>query len=102
MEKLENAVEKYFKKQAEKNGYLCYKYTAPSTNGVPDRIIIGHDEVAFVELKRPGEKPRPLQLEIIKNMRAHGAKVFVADTKEKVDQIFIELSTPKKGGTNLC
>ena len=83
----EGAIEKYLYYQAKKHDILCYKFTAPSTAGVPDRILIGNNKTVFVELKRPGGKPRKLQIAIHTKMRDHGAIVFVADTKKLVDDI---------------
>ena len=39
MGKPESTVEKYLKKEANKLGFLCFKFTS-GNNGVPDRIII--------------------------------------------------------------
>lgn len=87
MKQIENDVETYLYNQAKKHNILCYKFTAPSTTGVPDRILIGNGKTVFLELKRPGEKPRKLQIAIHKRMREHGATVFVADTKPLVDEV---------------
>ena len=87
MKPIENDVETYLYKQAKKHDILCYKFTAPSTRGVPDRILIGNGKTIFLELKRPGEKPRKLQVAIHKKMQEHGATVFVADTKELVKDV---------------
>lgn len=87
MKQIENDVETYLYNQAKKHDILCYKFTAPSTAGVPDRILIGNNKTVFVELKKPGAKPRKLQVAIHKIMREHGAIVFVADTKSLVDDI---------------
>lgn len=87
MNQIENDVETYLYTQAKKHNILCYKFTAPSTRGVPDRILIGNGKTIFLELKRPGEKPRKLQFAIHKRMREHGATVFVADTKELVNDV---------------
>lgn len=88
---LEKEVEAYLKKVANKNGFLCYKFTCPSTAGVPDRILMGYGRCFFVELKAPGCKPRDLQKHRITDMREHGMEVYVIDTKEKVDMLFANL-----------
>lgn len=87
MKPIENDIETYLYEQAKKHDILCYKFIAPSTRGVPDRILIGNGKTIFLELKRPGEKPRKLQFAIHKRMREHGATVFVADTKELVNDV---------------
>ncbi|MBO5435365.1 VRR-NUC domain-containing protein [bacterium] len=80
---IENAVETHLLKQSRLKNYLCYKFVSPSNNGVPDRILIGHGLVVFVETKRPKGTPRKLQEKVIEKMRQHGAHVFVINNKEK-------------------
>ena len=87
----EAVVERYFKKRCEAEGFLCYKFTSPGTDGVPDRVIIGHGLTLFVELKAPGEKPRKLQVHTFEEMRKHGARVYVIDTKEGVNEFLSDL-----------
>lgn len=86
--RIENDVETYLKKQAEKNGYLCYKFVSPGHNGVPDRLIIGHGRTFFVETKAPNGTPRKLQQKVIEKMRNNGADVYIINTKAKVDELF--------------
>lgn len=87
----ESEIETFLRKQAKLHDYLCYKFTSPANDGVPDRILIGHGKTLFVETKAPGEKPRKLQERVIQRMKNHGATVFVIDTKEKVTQLFNEI-----------
>ena len=47
----ESALESYFQEQAEKHGFLQYKFLSGVT-GVPDRIIIGNGVTAFVESQK--------------------------------------------------
>lgn len=84
----ENAVENHLIKKAKQNQYLCYKFLAGGNSGVPDRILIGHGNVIFVETKAPGKIPRKKQVEVHRQMRKHGATVYVLDTVEKVDAFF--------------
>lgn len=89
----EAKIENYLLSECNKRNYMCLKFVSPSTAGVPDRLIIaknletGKRLVCFVETKAPGEKPRKLQLSVIAQMKEKGADVFVADTREIVDQI---------------
>jgi hypothetical protein len=101
----EGIVEKYFLKRSTALGFMCLKFTAPGTAGVPDRIIIRDGRTVFVELKAPGEGPRRLQREVIKDLRSHGALVYLADTKELVDELLTELAAgrtpdPAKAGSS--
>lgn len=70
-------------------GGLCWKWTSPSTVGVPDRIcVLPGGRVAFVEVKRPGGKLSAMQQRIIGLMRRLGAEVHVLESKEAVDEVF--------------
>ncbi|KIA72683.1 hypothetical protein ANMWB30_24510 [Arthrobacter sp. MWB30] len=89
---LESVVEKYLLTQCKRQQFLCYKFRSPTNNGVPDRLIIGHGKVVFVELKRPGETLDPLQVEVIAEMRAYSADVRVIDTLEDIDALLAELN----------
>lgn len=91
----ERDVENYLIKKCKEYNILCFKFTSPSNAGVPDRILIGYGYTLFIELKRPGEMPRPLQLEIHKKMRNHGAYVFVIDNKNDIDAIIHHIITKR-------
>lgn len=45
--------------------------------------------IAFVELKRPGAKPRPLQIRRAEQFRRLGFQVEVIDRKEQIPE-FVE------------
>ena len=63
--------------------------------GDPDRIILLEGgKVLFVELKRPGEKPRPLQLARHKLLRDLGFKVYVLDDERQIGGFLDEIRTP--------
>lgn len=94
--KPEGEIESYLVNQSEKRGILCYKFVSPGNRGVPDRILIGNGKTVFVELKAPGEEPRPLQEYVIKKMKKAGADVRVADTKELVNVILDDIMKKKK------
>lgn len=91
MGKPEAEVEGYLVRQVTSAGGICYKFTSPTTNGVPDRVIIAYGHVVFVECKRPGAHTRKLQDNVIRRMRAHGADVRVADTRDLVDEIVSDI-----------
>lgn len=58
----EKEIEKRLVQEVRKRGGLCWKFTSPGTDGVPDRIVLmPGGKFAFVELKAPGKKMRPLQ-----------------------------------------
>jgi hypothetical protein len=44
-------------------GGIALKFMSPSFDGMPDRLLLfPGGRLAFVEVKAPGEKPRPLQM----------------------------------------
>lgn len=58
----EKVIEQKLVAEVKKAGGICPKWAAPGFDGVPDRIaMFPGGKIAFVEVKAPGEKPRPLQ-----------------------------------------
>lgn len=84
---LEKEVEKYLESEIKKMGGICLKFISPSLRGVPDRLIGYFGKVYFVEVIRPGEKSRPLQVVVQNKLRRHGLNVTVVDSKESVDEL---------------
>lgn len=93
MGKPEGQIENYLAAESAKRHYLCMKFISPSTDGVPDRIIMGKGLTFFVETKAPGEKTRKLQRSVIRKMMGYDAVVYVADTKQKVDTLLDEMDS---------
>lgn len=84
----ESKIEKYLRDLCKKEGFGYYKFTSPSTSGVPDRILITPKRTVFVELKATGKTMRALQIEIVKQMEKEGAIVYKnIDSFEKCDNI---------------
>ena len=72
---------------------LCEKWTAGSS-GWPDRIVmLPGRSIAFVEVKAPGKKPRPLQLKRHEKLRQLGYQVFVLDDPDKIAGIIDEIQS---------
>lgn len=80
---LESKLQRDCGKLAEAAGYLPFKFESPGNPNVPDCVFVGHGRVFFVEFKRRGKKPRPLQLVMIEVMRNSGAEVHVIDNKKE-------------------
>lgn len=59
--------------------------------GAPDLIIIINGTVTFVEVKRPGEKPRATQVLEHRRMRKRGADVRVVDNEKDGLKLVAEL-----------
>lgn len=90
----ESFIEEKLTKAVRQNGGVCWKFTSLGTAGVPDRIILmPKGRSAFVEVKAPGEKPRPLQLSRHRLLRRLGFKVYVLDALEDIEKIISEVMT---------
>ena len=88
----EKQVEKALVKKVESLGGKCWKFISPSRVGVPDRLCLMHKgKVAFIEVKKPGEKLRKIQIKRKNELEAMGFKVFVLDTIERIDEIIREI-----------
>lgn len=77
---LESVIENKAVQFAKANGILTYKFTSPSSRGVPDRIFLREGHVLFIEFKAPGKKPTALQIRELKRIRATKHFVVVVDS----------------------
>ena len=90
----EKVIEQKLVAEVKKAGGICPKWVAPGFDGVPDRIaMFPGGKIAFVEVKAPGEKPRPLQRARHELLRHLGFKVYVLDNVEKIGGIIDEIRT---------
>lgn len=87
----ESAVEAAFCKAVSKLGGMAIKLNAKHMAGLPDRLVLREGFAHFVELKRKGKKPTPLQRAIHAELRKQGARVYivdnVADAKTTAEEI---------------
>ena len=75
---------------------LALKLYSPSYIGVPDRLVlIAFGHIGFVEVKAPNKAPRPIQLKRHEELRELGFKVYVLDSKEKIEEILNEIEGEK-------
>ena len=82
---LEKEIEQALVSAVKQEGGRCLKFISPGMAGVPDRLmLLPNGKIAFVELKAPGKKPRPLQRKRIKQLTALGFLCFVIDGKEQI------------------
>lgn len=79
----ETLMEKRVVKWAEQNGWHVRKLVWLGQSGAPDRIFIRKGVVVFIELKDREKEPGALQARQHRDLRAHGAIVYWADTFEK-------------------
>jgi len=60
------------------------KLITTNKSGAPDIVGCLQGHFIAIEVKRPGQKPRPLQLYQIEQIRRAGGVAFYADSVEKV------------------
>ena len=84
----EKTIEQKLVTATKAKGGVALKLTSPTMNGLPDRLILlPKGKIAFVELKAPGKKPRPLQTARHDMLRSLGFKVYVVDNAEQIAPI---------------
>ena len=75
-------------------GGSCPTLETPGIDGKPYRKqLLPHGQLGFVEVKAPGEKPRPLQLSRHRLLRRLGFPVYVLDDTEQIGGILDEIRT---------
>lgn len=88
----ENAIERQLAMAVKKMGGMAMKFVSPGLDGVPDRIVLLPDKkMAFVELKAPGKKLRPLQEKRRWQLEALGFPVYVIDGAEQIGGVLDEI-----------
>ena len=89
---LEKDLERKLVKAVLQSGGLALKFVSPGMAGVPDRLLLfPGGRVTFAEVKALGEKPRPLQLHRMEQLRSLGFRVYVVDSEEKIGEILNEI-----------
>ena len=92
----EKSIEQKLVRATKGRGGICPKLVSPGFDGMPDRLVLlPHGKIGFVEVKAPGEKPRPIQVSRHRLLRRLGFKVYVLDDAEDIPHILDEI-----GGNN--
>jgi len=90
----ESTVEHRLVTEVKKNVGMAPKFVSPGLDGVPDRLVLlPHGKLAFVELKAPGRKPRPLQVRRKEQLRALGFSVYCIDHPDQIGGILDEIQS---------
>lgn len=88
----ETQIEQKLVKAVRAVGGIAPKLTSPGFDGMPDRMVLmPGGRIGFVEVKAPGEKPRPLQLSRHRLLRRLGFKVYVLDDAGQIKMILREI-----------
>jgi Holliday junction resolvase len=91
----ESRIERRFVTEVKKRGGLAVKFTSPGLAGAPDRIaLLPGGRMAFVELKAPGERLRPLQALRKEQLERLGFRVYVIDGMEQMGVVLNAIQSP--------
>lgn len=73
-------------------GGIAPKFVSPGFDGMPDRLVLlPMGRIAFVEVKRHGEKPRPLQEARHGMLLRLGFEVYVLDDGVQIQKILKQM-----------
>ena len=92
--KSEKQIEQSLVKAVKNMGGIAPKFVSPGFDGRPDRIVLlPHGLMAFVEVKAPGKKPRPLQVSRHGLLQRLGFNVYVLDDMNQIGGILDDIRT---------
>ncbi len=88
----EKILERRLVQVVKASGGMAPKFVSPGFDGMPDRIVLMlGGKIAFVEVKAPGKKLRPLQVVRHGMLRRLGFEVFVLDRLEDIQLLISEI-----------
>ena len=92
---LERFIEQKLVARVKREGGLCPKFVSPGSDGWPDRLVLmPGGKIAFVELKAPQGRLRPIQVQRHAQLRDLGFLVFTVNDPEQIPEV-LELLTVK-------
>ena len=90
----EKTVEKKLVNAVKARGGICPKWVSPGFDGMPDWIVfLFGRHFGFIEVKAPGEKPRPLQIARHRLLEKLGFHTYVLDSVEQIGGILDEIQS---------
>lgn len=91
---MERDIERWLRREVEKQGGVCMKWVSPGNDGVPDRIVIlPEGQVHFVELKSEKGRVSPLQFWHQARLKRLGCKVRLIVGMEEARAFLEEVSS---------
>ena len=90
--KPETKIENGFVKDVRNSPYqaIALKLVLFAGRGFPDRTILGHGKIFFIEFKVPGKDLDPPQIKWKKLLIRLGFKVYVCTSRKQANKIFIK------------
>lgn len=100
---LERFIEQKLVARVKREGGLCPKFVSPGSDGWPDRLVLmPGGKIAFVELKAPQGKLRPIQVRRHAQLRDLGFLVYVINDPAQIPEALelLKAKTRKKKKTD--
>ena len=100
---LERFIEQRLVARVKREGGLCPKFVSPGSDGWPDRLVLmPGGKIAFVELKAPQGKLRPIQVQRHAQLRDLGFLVYVINDPAQIPEVLelLKAKTRKKKKTD--
>lgn len=93
---LETSITKSIQRNAKSRGWWVMKIAGGPFQkaGVPDLLLIKNGLAVFLEVKQPGKKPTPLQVQVMRDIAATGgATTAVVTSWDEADKILKEVDS---------
>lgn len=74
---LESKIQNDITKRYEREGWFVVKLIKTTKNGIPDLMCLRNGITLFIEVKRPGKEPEPLQQFRHEELRKQGFEVLI-------------------------
>ena len=88
----ESTIERQLVREVKARGGICPKWVSPGFDGVPDRLVFLPGRLfGLVEVKAPGEKPRPLQVSRHRLLEKLGFHTYILDGIEQIGGILDDI-----------
>lgn len=92
---LEKDIERKIGEYAKSKGFMYIKFVSPAHRAVPDRLLISpQGRIGFLEIKRPPNKPTPLQMRELQTLLNHGCTAAWCDSVEEGKHFVDQLNQP--------
>ena len=88
----EKQIEEKLVSEVKRRGGICPKWVSPGFDGMPDRLVfLPGKHFGMVEVKAPGEKPRPLQMSRHRLLEKLGFRTYILDGAEQIGALLDEI-----------
>jgi Holliday junction resolvase len=74
---LESKIQNNITNRYQKNGWMVIKLIKTTCSGIPDLMCLRNGITLFIEVKRPGKEPGPLQQFRHEELRKQGFDVII-------------------------